>query len=95
MILMSDPVLDEMLSALTPEIVAALKRAIETGRWPDGRRVSDEQRAISLQAVIAWEHRNLPEHERTGYIDKGEKDGEVCDSHEHPHGDEVPVKFLH
>jgi uncharacterized protein YeaC (DUF1315 family) len=90
---MNDAILEKMLAALTPEIVAALKHAIETGKWPDGRRLSGEQRTISLQAVIAWEHHNLPEQERTGYIDKGDKDGEVCDSHVHE--DESAVRFRH
>ncbi len=90
---MNDTTLEKMLAALTPEIVAALKRAIEIGKWPDGRRLSGEQRNISLQAVIAWEHRHLPEQERTGYIDKGDKDGEVCDSHVHE--DESAVRFRH
>ncbi|WP_372750102.1 DUF1315 family protein, partial [Litorivivens sp.] len=29
-----------MLKAMTPEIHAALKRAVEIGKWPDGRRLS-------------------------------------------------------
>lgn len=84
-----------MLSALTPDIVSALRLAIEIGKWPDGRRLSNEQRAICLQAVIAWEHKNLPEDQRIGYIDKGEKEeGDVCDDKSHVH-EEEPVKFLH
>lgn len=86
-----------MLSALTPDIVAALRLAIEIGKWPDGRKLSAEQRATCLQAVIAWEHKNLPEDQRIGYIDKGDKkEGEVCEdkSHTHEH-EEEPVKFRH
>lgn len=82
-----------MLSVLTPEIVSALRLAIETGKWPDGRRLSDEQRALCLQAAIAWEHKHLREEERIGYIDKGEKEGGVCDDASPPH--EEPVKFMH
>lgn len=94
---MSDPSFDKLLSSLTPELVAVFRRSIETGKWPDGRRLSDEQRATCMQAVIAWEHRHLPESERTGYIDKGEKDGDACDSHDpaHDHEHERTVKFLH
>lgn len=98
--MMNDSVRDEiplekMLAALTPEIVTAFRLAIEIGKWPDGRRLSPEQRATCMQAVIAWEHKHLPEEQRTGYIDKGDKDGEVCDDdHQHKEG-ETPVKFLH
>jgi uncharacterized protein YeaC (DUF1315 family) len=92
---MNDTSFDQLVATLTPELVATFRRAIETGKWPDGRRLSDEQRATCLQAVIAWEHKHLPGTERTGYIDKGEKkEGEVCDSHDHSHAEE-PVKFLH
>lgn len=94
---MSDSSFEKLLSSLTPDLVAVFRRSIETGKWPDGRRLTDEQRATCLQAVIAWEHRNLPETERTGYIDKGEKDGDTCDSHDpaHDHEHERQVKFLH
>ncbi len=64
---------EELIDSLTPEVVERLKRGIETGRWPDGRPVTPEQRENSLQAVIAWEQRRLPEEERVGYIDKGAK----------------------
>jgi uncharacterized protein YeaC (DUF1315 family) len=64
---------------LAPEVYERLKRAVETGRWPDGRPVSPEQREHCLQAVIAWGERHLPPEERVGYIDRGRKarrDGE-------------------
>lgn len=59
-----------VVNQLTPEIYDNMKRAVETGRWPDGRKVSDEQRATCMQAVIAWEATHLPESERTGYIER-------------------------
>jgi uncharacterized protein YeaC (DUF1315 family) len=90
---MSGPAFDKLVATLTPELVDTFRRAIETGKWPDGRRLSDEQRATCMQAVIAWEHHHLSETERTGYIDKGEKEGEVCDDPAHVH--ETPVKFRH
>lgn len=84
---------EQLLTSLTPELVAAFRQAVEIGKWPDGRRLSDEQRAICLQAIIAWEHQHVPESERTGYIDKGEKEGETCDDPAHVH--EEPVRFRH
>ncbi|WP_372781733.1 YeaC family protein [Litorivivens sp.] len=71
---------DEMLKAMTPEIHAALKRAVEIGKWPDGRRLSPGQREICMEAVITYDLRNLTEEQRVGYIDRGSKaDGELCD----------------
>ena len=80
---------EQLIANITPEIHASLQRAIEIGRWPDGRRISDEQRALCMEAVIAYENRHLPERARVGYIDRGSKEeGEVCASHDeaHEHG---------
>ena len=68
-----------MIEAMTPDMYQRLKTAVELGKWPDGRRLTPEQRQHSLQAVIAWGEKYLPESERVGYIDKGRKGGEVCD----------------
>ena len=61
-----------------------MRTAVETGRWPDGRQVSDEQRRLCLQAVIAWEARNLPEEERTGYVANHCKSVTTTDDGEQP-----------
>jgi len=90
---MNEALLARMLEVLNPEIVGRLRRAVELGKWPDGQRLSREQVATCLQAVIAWETKHLPEAERTGYIAKEEKEGEVCDDPAHVH--EQEVKFLH
>ncbi len=88
----------QLIETITPEIYANLKTAIEIGKWPDGRILTGEQRELCLQAVIAYELKNIPETERTGYIDRGSKaDGEVCgDGHDHSshdHGGEQPIKW--
>lgn len=57
---------------MTPNIYQRLKSAVELGKWPDGRLLSEEQKQISLQAVIAYEIKhNLPEDQRIGFIDGG------------------------
>ncbi len=58
----------EMIQNLTPDIYQSLKEALELGKWPDGRKLSAEQKELTMQAIIAWEVRNLPEEERTGYM---------------------------
>ena len=58
----------EMIENITPEIYQSLKLAVEIGKWPDGRKLTQEQKELSLQAMIAWEVQNLPEEERTGYM---------------------------
>jgi len=70
---------DEMIQNITPQIYESLKLAIEIGKWPDGRKLTREQKELTLQAMIAWEGLNLPEDQRTGYMgdqqcsSKGEK----------------------
>lgn len=76
----------QLIESLTPETHRALRRAVELGKWPDGRQLTPEQRALCMEAVIAWEAGNLNEAERVGYIDRGHKaEGEVC-------GDSQPVQ---
>lgn len=58
----------EAIGNITPEIYQSLKLAVEIGKWPDGRKLTQEQKELSLQAMIAWEQQNLPEEERTGYM---------------------------
>lgn len=72
--------LDDLIKQMTPEIYENLKLAIEIGKWADGTRLTNDQLENSLQAVIAYEQKHITEEHRVGYIDKGEKDGEQCDS---------------
>ncbi|WP_290538088.1 DUF1315 family protein [Alcanivorax sp.] len=67
---------DDLIAAMTPEVCDNMRRAIETGKWADGRPLTREQRETCLQAVIAWEARNLPEEERTGYMEQQCKSGD-------------------
>ncbi len=59
---------DQLLQAITPEIYQNLRRAIELGKWPNGERLSTEQKENCMQAVIAYEQKHLPIDAHTGYI---------------------------
>ena len=65
--------MQEILDYIDPTVCAQLRRAIEIGRWPDGSDLSDEQRALCLQAVILYEARELPPEQRVGFIEPGSK----------------------
>lgn len=69
----------DAIGNITPEIYQSLKLAVEIGKWPDGRKLTLEQKELSLQAMIAWEQQNLPEEERTGYMGPQE-----CESKSEP-----------
>ena len=66
---------EDLISAMTQEVCDNMRRAIETGKWADGRPLSREQRETCLQAVIAWEAKNLPEEQRSGYMEQQCKSG--------------------
>ncbi|MBR9885145.1 MAG: YeaC family protein [Oceanospirillales bacterium] len=73
---------EKMIEAMTPDVYNALKRAVELGKWPNGERLSQEQRETSLRAVIAYEHmREMPDEQRVGFIDRTRPDGDQhgCD----------------
>lgn len=87
--------IEQMLKSLNPEIVEKLKTAVEIGKWANGVLLTQEQREICMQAVMVWEHKHLPEEQRTGYIDRGsKKQDEQCDSHSPAHDEAFkPIRF--
>lgn len=56
-----------------------LLESLATGRWSDGRALTETQRKDAMRAVIAWGELHLPPKERVGFIDKGAKAGDICD----------------
>lgn len=58
----------EVASTITAEVYASFKLAVEIGKWPDGRKLSLEQKELCLQAMIAYELKHLPEDQRTGFM---------------------------
>ncbi|MDX1733727.1 MAG: DUF1315 family protein [Halioglobus sp.] len=77
----------QLIENMSPELYRSLLRAVETGKWPDGRVVTPEQRENALQAVIAWGEQHLQPDERVGFIDRGHKAGDACD-------EPAPLKFV-
>ena len=59
---------DPYTHMLTAEIVQRFKCAIETGRWPDGRKLTADQVATCMEAVIRYEHQHLPKEQRSVYV---------------------------
>lgn len=47
--------LEQMLASVTPEVFENLKYAVETGKWQNGQRLTEEQRDNSLQLVLAYQ----------------------------------------
>lgn len=60
--------LDKVVSSVTPDIYASLKKAIELGKWDNGIKLSKEQIENSLQIIIAYDARHKSQSERIGYV---------------------------
>ena len=58
----------EVASSITAEVYESFELAVEIGKWPDGRKLSLEQKELCLQAMIAYELKHLPEDQHTGYM---------------------------
>ncbi|AKH69467.1 Protein of unknown function (DUF1315) [Spongiibacter sp. IMCC21906] len=85
----------DLIDNINPTVYEALKRAIEIGKWPDGRALTSEQREHCMSAVIAYDLQSQQEEQRVGYIDRGPKtEGEVCgDDHSHDQNAEQTLKW--
>lgn len=71
---------EELIERLDPTVYKSLRRAVELGKWPDGRLISKEQRSICMEAVIYYEtNHDIPERERVGFIDRERKNAQPDD----------------
>ncbi|WP_417658306.1 YeaC family protein [Pseudidiomarina sp.] len=54
---------DDLLSSITPETFERLVQAVELGKWPDGVKLTEQQREHSIQLVMAYQARYTPSDE--------------------------------
>lgn len=59
---------NNLISNISEAIYQEMKVALELGRWNSQKPLTEQQKAICLQAIIAYEARHLNEQERTAYI---------------------------
>ena len=57
----------DLIKTITPDIYERFKKAIETGKWNDRTLLTEDQKAITLRAIILYEQVNLRENERVGF----------------------------
>jgi uncharacterized protein YeaC (DUF1315 family) len=58
----------ELIKNITPEIHRQLKIAVGIGRWETGDKLSEEQKALCLQAIIAYDEYYLEPESRVGFV---------------------------
>lgn len=54
----------ELVKNISPAIYQSLVTRVETGRWEDGKKLTDQQKSESLQLVLAYQglFNDEPEH---------------------------------
>ncbi len=46
---------EELLQQMTPELCQTMQTSIETGVWPDGRRLTQEESETAIQVVMVYQ----------------------------------------
>ncbi|OEE86193.1 hypothetical protein A1OQ_17180 [Enterovibrio norvegicus FF-162] len=56
--------IEQLLFSITPEAYDRLSFAVETGKWPEGTPLSQEQRDHAMQVVMLYQsrHNTEPQH---------------------------------
>ncbi len=49
---------NQLVAAITPEAYERLLFAVETGKWPEGTILTQEQRDSCMQAVMLYQSKN-------------------------------------
>ena len=49
---------EQLINAITPEAYERLLYAVETGKWPEGTPLSQEQRDSCMQAVMLYQSKH-------------------------------------
>jgi len=67
------PEVEELLASMNQQIRDQLSQSVELGKWPDGRKLTEQQKENSLQAVILWDSVNGQETDEPFKVMKGGK----------------------
>lgn len=54
---------EQLVESMSEALYLRLSEAVETGRWPDGNPLTEQQRADSLSLVMMYQARHLDQHE--------------------------------
>ncbi len=64
---MTDSFVDNS-QALTPDLYQRFKGALELGKWPDGRALTQIQKETCMQVIIIYEQAHVEQDSRTAYL---------------------------
>ncbi|RUO38324.1 DUF1315 domain-containing protein [Aliidiomarina shirensis] len=63
---------DDALRAMTPEIYERMKNAVETGRWPDGNKLTAVQLENAMELVMVYQAKRLQQDDHFTIAPSGE-----------------------
>ncbi|AXN31055.1 YeaC family protein [Vibrio coralliilyticus] len=63
---------EQLINAITPEAYERLLYAVETGKWPEGTPLSQEQRDSCMQAVMLYQSKHNTEAQHMTVAQGGE-----------------------
>ncbi len=63
---------ESLLRAMTPEIYERLRQSVETGKWLDGKPLSEEQKNTCMQAIMIYQSKVLASKEHMTVNEAGE-----------------------
>lgn len=46
---------EQLVAAMSPQIYNNLRTAVETGKWPDGKALTSEQKENAMHAVLLYQ----------------------------------------
>ncbi len=61
---------EALVRSMPPATYENLKTSLEIGKWPDGTRLTDQQKEDCMQLVLGYDMIHFPENQRIGFIDK-------------------------
>ena len=64
--------IDVLVNSMTADVYERLRSAMETGKWPDGTPLSDDQKASSMQAVLLYQAKIAKSSEHMTVNENGE-----------------------
>ncbi|WP_260258879.1 YeaC family protein [Vibrio intestinalis] len=63
---------EQLVNAITPEAYQRLLYAVETGKWPEGETLTQQQRDSCMQAVMLYQSKHNSEAEHMTVAQGGE-----------------------
>lgn len=63
---------EQLIQSMTPEIYERLRTAVETGKWPDGTPLDEQQKETSMQAVLMYQSKVLKSSDHMTVNEAGE-----------------------